>query len=105
MVEPAPSARESWQASAVAVKADLRDWVIEALDELGGHGSVVDVCEVVWRRHEPDLRRSGDLFYTWQYDIRWAAQNLRDSGLLDSMNESRRGPWRLASESVRRRSV
>jgi hypothetical protein len=89
----------------VAEKADLRDWVVDALDELGGQGSVVDVCEVVWRRHEPDLRRSGDLFYTWQYDIRWAAQNLRDAGLLASMKDSRRGPWRLASNSARPRSV
>ncbi|SDW39046.1 hypothetical protein SAMN05444006_10397 [Allgaiera indica] len=25
---------------------------------------------------------SGDLFYTWQYDMRWAAQNLRGAGKL-----------------------
>jgi hypothetical protein len=82
----------------------LRNRVAEALDELGGQGSVVDVCEVVWRRHEPELRRSGDLFDTWQYDIRWAAQNLRDAGLLESM-KPRRGPWRLTSNPSRPRSV
>lgn len=80
----------------MATKLDLQDWLIEALTELGGSGSVVEVCEVVWRRHEPELRQSGDLFYTWQYDIRWAAQQLRDSGRLQAMAGAKRGPWRLA---------
>jgi hypothetical protein len=63
-------------------KKDLEQCVVEALEELGGSGSVVDVSKVVWRRYEPELRGSGDLFYTWQYDIRWAAQKLRDRGKL-----------------------
>lgn len=78
-------------------KAILRDWVVEALEELGGEGGVVDVCEVVWRRHEPDLRARGDLFYTWQYDIRWAAQVLRDEGVLRAAEGRRRAPWRLSA--------
>lgn len=79
----------------MATKHDLLDWVIEAVKELDGAGSVVEVCEVVWRRHEPDLRLSGDLFYTWQYDIRWAAQSLRDDGQLKSMDGRRKGLWQL----------
>jgi hypothetical protein len=63
-------------------KQDLEQCVGEALEELGGNGSVVDVSKVIWRRYEPELRASGDLFYTWQYDIRWAAQKLRDRGKL-----------------------
>jgi hypothetical protein len=71
--------------------------VIEALEELRGKGTVVQVCKVVWRRHELDLRNSGDLFFTWQYDIRWAAQKLRDGGRLKPMGERRPGrPWELA---------
>lgn len=77
-------------------KSDLLAWVIEALDELGGSGSVVEVCEVVWRRHESDLRQAGDLFYTWQYDIRWAAQKLRDTGKLRPVPPRTRAPWSLA---------
>ena len=79
----------------MATKHDLQDWVIEALEELGGSGHVVDVSKVVWRRHEPDLRASGDLFYTWQYDIRWAAQVLRDDGRLRTMAGRRNAPWQL----------
>jgi hypothetical protein len=78
------------------MKQDLMDWVLEALHELGGSGSVVDVAKVVWRRHEPDLRNSGDLFFTWQYDIRWAAQKLRDSGRLKPVRSKGKVPWQLA---------
>jgi len=74
----------------------LRDWVLEALRELGGAGTVVQVCEVVWRRHELDLRQSGAMFYTWQYDIRWAAQTLRDDGMLSPASRGSRQPWTLA---------
>jgi len=84
------------QAATVADKRDLRDWLVEALTELGGAGGVVAVCGVVWRRHEADLRQAGDLFYTWQYDIRWAAQTLRDEGRLRPMDGKRRQPWALA---------
>lgn len=80
----------------MATKEHLQDWVLEALEELGGSGTVVDVCEVVWRRHESDLRASGRLFYTWQYDIRWAAQKLRDDGRLRTKEGKRGGPWELA---------
>ena len=71
----------------------LKMWVVEALRELGGEARQIDVAKVVWRRHEGDLRQSGDIFYRWQYDIRWAATELRKEGRLA---ENARGkPWRL----------
>jgi hypothetical protein len=80
----------------MADKNQLKQWVLEALSELGGSGSVVDVCEVIWRRHEPHLRVTRDLFFTWQYDVRWAAQELRDAGELTSLAGNRRGPWQIS---------
>lgn len=79
----------------MATKEDLRGWVIEALASLGGSGSPTDVCREVWRRHEGDLRVSGDLFFTWQYDIRWAAQLLRNSGALAKAPKGSNLPWTL----------
>lgn len=81
-------------------KRVLQEWVVEALLELGGSGNVVDVCAVVWRRHEQELRQAGDLFYTWQYDIRWAAQVLRDTGALKRVSGDRRRPWALAEAEL-----
>lgn len=61
----------------MATRHDLDSWVREALDVLGGRGTVVAVARIVWQRHEDELKSSGDLFYTWQYDMRWAANRLR----------------------------
>lgn len=78
----------------MATRADLPEWVLEALEELGGSAHAVDVAKVVWRRHEPEIRASGDLFYTWQYDLRWAGTTLRKQGFLSE--NSRREKWSLA---------
>lgn len=77
----------------MAVRDNLMDWVVEALNELGGEAQQIDVAKVVWRRHEQHLRESGDMFYTWQYDLRWAATRLRKSGRLE-LNRAGK-PWRL----------
>ena len=81
----------------MANKVVLREWIVEALSLLGGSGSVLDVSRAIWRIHEEDLRESGDLFFTWQYDIRWAAQELRGEGVLSPVSRTgRRSPWSLA---------
>ena len=61
----------------MASKADLRDWVLEAIKSHHGEASVIDVAKHIWTEHGQELQSSGDLFYTWQYDMRWAAQDLR----------------------------
>jgi hypothetical protein len=78
----------------------LRGFLTEALDALGGSGTPLEVCKQVWIDHEGELRDSGNLFYTWQYDIRWAAQQLRIDGTLEPVGNGRRAPWRLASNRI-----
>jgi hypothetical protein len=77
-------------------KEQLREWLVEALRASGGRATVVDATREIWRRHEDDLRASGDLFFTWQYDVRWAAHALRRQGVLRPVDESPRGVWELA---------
>ena len=79
----------------MATKTDLDRWVKTALVDLGGSATIPHVAQHIWENHEADLRASGDLFYTWQYDMRWAAQKLVDLNLLDKT--SRRGVWRLVN--------
>lgn len=74
---------------------DLSNWLIEALKENNGSASIVEVCKFVWENHENELRRSGDLFFTWQYDIRWAAYKLRKEGIMRAAELSPRGIWEL----------
>jgi hypothetical protein len=79
----------------VATKIDLQDWVQNALVRLGGHGPLTQVAKEIWRVHEGDLRSSGELFYTWQYDMRWAANRLRVKGIMQPVAVSPAGVWVL----------
>lgn len=81
----------------MANKSDLQNWVLEALAAHGGSASLLAVSKHVWENHEKELRASGDLFYTWQYDLRWAATKLRHAGQMRSADESENGLWVLSS--------
>lgn len=76
-------------------KEDLRNWVRDALKSAGGKASIVDIAKAIWILHEVDLKTAGDLFYTWQYDMRWAANSLRRRGVLKDVSLSPRGVWEL----------
>ncbi len=80
----------------MATKEDLSGWLIEALRANNGSASTVEVCKYVWNNYENELRRSGDLFFTWQYDIRWVATQLRKKGVLRAAESSPSGIWELA---------
>ncbi len=76
----------------MAKRRDLVDWLYEALSGVGGRGRIPDLCRYIYEHHEHELRASGDLFYTWQYDVRWAGHKLRDAG---KMIHEPKGVWRL----------
>jgi hypothetical protein len=77
----------------MATKHDLEGWILDAVDSYGGSAGIVDIAEHIWVHHESDLRKSGSLFYTWQYDMRWAALKLRKSGELRATANSPTGTW------------
>ena len=79
----------------MATKGDLVDWVLEALKSASGSGTLLYVAKHIWENHEEELRASGTLFYTWQYDMRWAATELRRRSVMVSAEEDRRGKWTL----------
>ena len=78
----------------MATKGDLVDWVRAALRDAGGAASILFVAKHIWDHHQTDLKRT-DLFYTWQYDMRWAATELRKRGLMVAAADDRRGKWTL----------
>ncbi len=81
----------------MATKHDLKGWVIEALNAHSGTAHHIDVARHIWNHHRADLEASGDLFFSWQYDMRWAADHLRREGKLMPKPKGDRGPWRLAN--------
>jgi hypothetical protein len=44
----------------MAERSFLKDWVVEALKELGGSASLLDVVKQVWKSHKADLTASGE---------------------------------------------
>lgn len=81
----------------MAKREDLQDWVVSAIKAHGGSASIVQAAEHIWQHYENDLRSSGDLFYTWQYDMRWACTRLRERKLVQPAEISKRGEWKLAA--------
>jgi len=74
----------------------LPDWVLDALRANSGKATIVQVCKHIWANHESELRAAGDIFFTWQYDVRWAAQKLRNSGKMKPVHGSKSSLWELA---------
>lgn len=79
----------------MATREDMMDWVVAALRTNDGAASVADVAKYVWENYEDELRRSGSLLWTWQYDIRWAAMKLRKQGIIRAAHLSPKGIWEL----------
>lgn len=77
-------------------REDMKPWIVAALKAQGGKARVVQVCKYIWDHYENDIRAAGDVLYTWQYDVRWAAQKLRDEGALKAVDGNRMKPWELA---------
>ena len=80
----------------MASREDLDTWIVEALRANNGRASIVEVCTFVWQNNQDELRGSKDLFFTWQYDIRWAANRLRKESIMRRADSSPRGIWELA---------
>ncbi len=38
---------------------------------------MIDIFRKFWETHKDELDPAEDIFYTWNYDIRWAATELR----------------------------
>ena len=76
-------------------KEQLLIWVKEAIQAHNGSASILEIARHIWVNHEKELRQSGDLFFTWQYDMRWAACKLRKKGFLKPTKKSPVGKWEL----------
>jgi len=72
-----------------------QQWVLEAVAANGGEASIIETAKGIWQAHQRDLVSAGDHFYTWQYDMRWAAQRLREKNRLKLRSVGSRSVWYL----------
>lgn len=66
----------------MSIRGDLEPWVVDALKHHAGKANVTAIAKHVWDKHEGDIRAKGNALYTWQYDMRWAGQTLKQRGVL-----------------------
>ena len=77
----------------MALRDNLAPLVEHYLKAAGGSATIRELARQIWNNHEPLLRSSGDDFYVWQYEMRWAGQRLVKAGKMTKTKP--RGVWRL----------
>lgn len=85
-------------ASAEVNRHTMQPWVVEALQILGGRGTIKDICRVVWKRHGREIRAAGDAFFEWAYEVRWTGDLLRRARVLKPKAATAPGIWELDPE-------
>lgn len=65
---------------ATLTRHDLMPLILEALEGCGGTATIVEISRSIWDRYKHDLEASGDFFYVWQYELRWAGEMLAKQG-------------------------
>lgn len=74
---------------------DLPDILYASIRALGGQADIISVCKYVWAHYQTELECSGDLFFTWQFDLRWAATELRKAKRMKAAEVSPKGVWEV----------
>jgi antitoxin component of MazEF toxin-antitoxin module len=57
-------------------REDLKPWIVESLRASGNRGTVVQIAKHIWDNHKGELEAAGDMFFKWQYEMRWAGNQL-----------------------------
>ena len=84
-------------------KKDLQNIVKETLIILNGKSNITEISKYIWKKYNYKLLMSGDIFYTWQYDIRWSGIVLKKLGIMKK--DSKRGIWELSDTFIQSNKV
>ena len=76
-------------------KNDLPILLEEVLKEMDGNGYILDISKKFWIKYKDNITPNNNLFYTWHYDIRWAATELRKNNIM-VRPDLEKGLWTLA---------
>ncbi|MDD4815529.1 MAG: hypothetical protein PHQ62_00095 [Clostridia bacterium] len=58
-------------------RKDLPDILYNIIHQLGGKPNMMEIFKKFWKEYGSNFTTDDDIFYTWNYDIRWAATQLR----------------------------
>lgn len=74
-------------------REDLMPWIITALRDLGGRIHFIEIAKHIWKDHRRELEASGDFFFKWQYEMRWAGNKLAREKKIRKIEKT--GIWEL----------
>lgn len=77
------------------LREDLPNLLYKTIESLGGAAETMEIFRQFWKLYGDDLSEEDDLFYTWNYDIRWAATELRKFGRMKQAFQSPKGIWEI----------
>lgn len=79
----------------MADRNDLDRWATDALRELGGTASMIEVAKRTWKKHKKELHSSGKHFRNWQYDFTWIGKRLREKEIINAEESGSESVWVL----------
>lgn len=71
-------------------RENLGEIVLQALQFYGGQATNLEIAIFIWENYETELKASGDIFFGWQYDARWAITKLRHAGVVETVGRKNR---------------
>jgi hypothetical protein len=77
----------------MATRADLVPWIVDGLIANGGRIHFVEIAKHIWTNHRREIEGSGDFFFKWQYEMRWAGNQLVRAKKIKKLGHS--GIWEL----------
>lgn len=67
-------------------RKNLPEILYKIIEKNGGRATMMEVFRSFWKHYGQNFTESDDMFYTWNYDIRWAATELRKKGRMKPAN-------------------
>ena len=77
----------------MVTREDLVPWVVDGLKANGHKVHFIEVAKHLWAHHRRELEGSGDFFFKWQYEMRWAGDQLVKAQRL--IKHGHTGIWEL----------
>jgi hypothetical protein len=76
-------------------RADLMPWIIDGLKANSGKVHFIEISKHIWKNHQRELEASGNFFYKWQYEMRWAGNKLVNEKKI--IKDKSNGVWELVN--------
>jgi hypothetical protein len=74
-------------------RSDLVPWIVDGLKANGGRVHFIEIAKHIWANHRREIETSGNFFYKWQYEMRWAGDQLVKARKIRKNGSS--GIWEL----------